>query len=112
MNEDIEPEGLFRVLEGIERPVTPSQAMSLATMLRAWSRHVHRFHGGLHSTPIRDAVIWGADDYLAALTMRSRIEDTRGRVPTESQVEFDAWLGEIDSDYRRFTEPDEQGLLV
>jgi hypothetical protein len=32
-------------------------------------------------------------------------------VPLEVQVEFDTWLGEIGSDYRGFTESDDQGLF-
>jgi hypothetical protein len=112
MGDESEPEDLFRVLEGIEVPVTSTHSLSLATMLRSWNGDVRRFVAGLHSAPIRDGVIWGADDYIAALTMRSRIEATRSPVPPESRAEFDGWLDGVDSEYRGFTEPDEWGLLA
>lgn len=106
-----EPVALFRELEGILKPVTSSHSLSLATMLRGWSRHVRRFVGGIHSTPINDAVIWGADDYIAALTIRSMIEETRTEVPSGLATQFDAWLDRVDAEYRDFAVPDEQGLI-
>lgn len=112
MGDDVQSEGLARVLEGIEVAATSAHSLSLAMMLRAWTGDVRRFIGGLCSTPIRDGDSWGADDCIAALTMRSRIEETRTRVPAESQAEFDRWLGEIDSEYRGFTETDDRGLLA
>src|SRR5580692_11172894 len=111
VDEVAEPEALFRELKGILKPVTSTHSLSLATMLRGWSRHVRRFVGGVHSTPINDAVIWGADDYIAALTIRSMIEETRARVPSDWTSQFDIWLERIDAEYRDFAVPGEQDLI-
>jgi hypothetical protein len=85
--------------------------VTLAAILRGWGSDVRRFIGGVHSTPIKDAIVWGADDYVGALTMRSMVEDARSQVPAGLKVQFDAWLEQIDSDYRGFTAPDDAHLL-
>ena len=56
-------------------------------------------------------MIWGADDYIGALTMRSMIEEVRGRVPIPLEAQFDEWLSRIDADYQGLTDPDDEGLL-
>lgn len=106
-----EPGALFRELERISKPVTPDHSLSLATMLRGWSRHVQRIVGGIHSIPISDSVRWGADDYTAALTIRSLIEDAREQVPSETAPQFDAWLNQLDARFRGSTVPDDAHLL-
>jgi hypothetical protein len=112
MSQDAEPESLFQALEGVEHLITPSKSLSLAAMLRIWASDVRRFIGGIQSTPIRDAVIWSADDYIGALTMRSMIEQMRRRIPIALEPQFDQWLVLIDTDYQGFTRPDDEGLLA
>ncbi len=97
---DEDSEGLFRELEHIQKAVTPQRSLSLPTMLKGWSRHVQRFVGGVHSIPIRESVIWGADDYVAALTIRSMIEDIREEVPrtiVSSVLYTPGWTGSTPS---------------
>lgn len=90
---DEDSEGLFRELEHVQKAVTLQRSLSLSTMLKGWSRHVQRFVGGIHSIPISESVIWGADDYVAALTIRSMIEDIREQVPRTIVSQFDTWTG-------------------
>jgi hypothetical protein len=111
MNQDAEPESLFRALEEIEYRVAPGTSITVANMVRGWANDVRRFIGNIHTTPIRDAVIWNADDYIGALTMRSMAEEARSQVPTQLQNELGEWLDRIDSDYRGFTGPDDSRLL-
>ena len=48
-------------------------------MLRGWASYVRRFIGDIHSTPIKDAIIWGADDYIGALS-EARLKTPEGSV--------------------------------
>lgn len=64
--------------------------MTLAAVLRGWASDVGRFIGDIHSTSIKDAIIWGADDYIGALTMRTMVEDARRQVPAGLYIQFDA----------------------
>lgn len=105
------PEELFRELERILKPVASDRGLMLVTLLRGWDRHVQRFVGGIQSIPIRDGVVWGVDDYAAALTMRSMIEDVRSKVPGPLVRPFDAWLDHVDCQYKDFTVPDDRGLM-
>jgi hypothetical protein len=75
------PEAVSR-LQGALVRVAPGRQVDLRTLLGAWDRHVDKIEGDL-DLPDSDRSVWGAHDLLAALSLRTFIEQGIGELDRE-----------------------------
>jgi hypothetical protein len=92
--------------------LTGGRELSLLELMSGWERHVERLIAQSHSHPIRASVVWGADDFVAALHLRSFVAQAQKRLEPEAHFKLDSWLAEVDGKFRSFTQSDRRHLLT
>ena len=99
-------------LSEISVQIAANRSLPLQEIIHGWSEHVRRLAADSASTPIRDGATWGADDYVAALTLRSFVQQAMESLPPDLRLRLQAWLAPIDASFRQFTVPDDDQLLT
>lgn len=116
-NELKEPEHLVQALPDEWRhfalhealPLGGELQMTLSEVAEGWLVHVNRFLQEQHMRLSDDS--WNADDFVAAIALRSLVATALERTPHAARGPASAWIARVDDAFKALTEPDGENLL-
>lgn len=88
-----------------------AEASDLVVLIGAWYQHVGKVHVDLPYGD-DDRTVWGAYDLVAAVTLRSKLENELGRVGASLASRACAAVDEVDQIFVGFTEGDDRMRLI
>lgn len=103
-------EAEYSRLDKASLPVTPERIFGLIALLESWLDHVINIEAEINLNESASGV-WGINDLVAALEIRSFIARGVAIVDVNSIDGFMQALGGIDLRFKHFTENDESGVV-
>jgi hypothetical protein len=109
LTERLSPEDIS-CLRTVDVCASEQHGFDLVNLLRGWKRHVDKIEHDL-PLPSSDRSVWGAHDLVAAVSLRSFLQEGLDELEPELRRRVERVMGEVDERFQSYTEVDEFGLL-
>jgi len=99
-----------RCLRDVVVDVTVDNGIDLADLICAWKGHVEKIERDI-PLPSSDRTVWGAHDLVAAVNLRSFLQEGLEELNPEIRQRVEHVVDQVDQRFLSYTEIDEFGLL-
>jgi hypothetical protein len=99
-----------RYLRDVVVDVTVDNGIDLADLICAWKGHVEKIERDI-PLPGSDRTVWGAHDLVAAVNLRSFLQEGLEELDPEIRQRVEHVVDQVDQRFISYTEIDEFGLL-
>jgi hypothetical protein len=97
-------------LREVDVQVADQRSLSLVDLLLGWKQHVEKLESDL-PLPSSDRSVWGAHDVIAAVSLRSFVQEGLADLESEIRQRVEQFVSGVDETFLSYTEVDELGLL-
>jgi hypothetical protein len=97
-------------LQEVDVHASEQHSFNLANLVRGWKRHVDKIENDL-PLPSSDRTVWGAHDVVAAVSLRSFLQEGLADLDPEIRQRVEHVVSEVDEIFLSYTELDNLGLL-